>query len=465
MDLSDGQYRDFRNNLKLMTILMILTIIINRFVAFIMSSIHTKDDQYYVFSSIYPRLMIGCIAVLVQHSFHSIIILSIVLVGYKLSKLQSDSTFSLMLIWLFGVSILFLKESYRFPTMKRNILVNWMFDSSFGGLYRWNLAANFLALRYLSYSLDYRSNMQKRSSSIEGTRGEEKALTEADYSFLNYLTYMFYVPLYIAGPIISYDDFIRSMKKPQSQENILLYAVRWIFCMMLMEYLLSRFPFFAVVYSGILPHMNIYQIAVVCYLVLKIMWMKFLLIWRFFRLWAIADGVSCPENMLRCMSNNYSLGQFWRGWHASFNRWLVKYIYNPLGGKDRQLVSVWFIFLFVALWHDLEWKLFVWGLANAFFYVLERYTLSFDLRNQKVWQSKFLAEMLSSVWGAFYIMVLMGVNLVGYSIGTGGMKLLLSKMVTLDGLYMLVVALYFFSVGVSFMHYLEELGWTKQHAS
>jgi protein-cysteine N-palmitoyltransferase HHAT len=54
------------------------------------------------------------------------------------------------------------------------------------------------------------------------------------------------------------------------------------------------------------------------------MWLKFLLIWRFFRLWALADGVLPPENQVRCMSNNQSLGQFWKGWHASFNLWIVR---------------------------------------------------------------------------------------------------------------------------------------------
>ena len=31
------------------------------------------------------------------------------------------------------------------------------------------------------------------------------------------------------------------------------------------------------------------------------------LIWRFFRLWALLDGVDTIENMARCMSNNYTI--------------------------------------------------------------------------------------------------------------------------------------------------------------
>ena len=34
---------------------------------------------------------------------------------------------------------------------------------------------------------------------------------------------------------------------------------------------------------------------------------QFLVIWRFFRMWALADGVQVPENMMRCICNNYDI--------------------------------------------------------------------------------------------------------------------------------------------------------------
>ena len=35
------------------------------------------------------------------------------------------------------------------------------------------------------------------------------------------------------------------------------------------------------------------------YYTLNAMWLKFLIIWRFFRLWALLDDVEVPENMKR----------------------------------------------------------------------------------------------------------------------------------------------------------------------
>lgn len=51
---------------------------------------------------------------------------------------------------------------------------------------------------------------------------------------------------------------------------------------------------------------------------------QLLIPWRFFRLWALADGIDPPENMIRCVTNNYSTLGFWRSWHRSYNLWIVR---------------------------------------------------------------------------------------------------------------------------------------------
>ncbi len=56
---------------------------------------------------------------------------------------------------------------------------------------------------------------------------------------------------------------------------------------------------------------------------------------------------------------------FWRNWHASFNQWLVRYLYVPLGGACWRAANVWAVFTFVAAWHDLEWRLLGWAWIMA----------------------------------------------------------------------------------------------------
>jgi D-alanyl-lipoteichoic acid acyltransferase DltB (MBOAT superfamily) len=126
------------------------------------------------------------------------------------------------------------------------------------------------------------------------------------------------------------------------------------------------------------------QIAVFGYLQLNHIWLKLLIIWRFFRLWAMADNIETIENMKRCMSNNYSVSQFWRDWHCSYNRWLIRYIYIPLGGKQWAVLNVFVVFGFVAvflclfsltntakIWHDISLTLLTWGWLISLFLLPE----------------------------------------------------------------------------------------------
>lgn len=85
----------------------------------------------------------------------------------------------------------------------------------------------------------------------------------------------------------------------------------------------------------------------------------------------MADGIETPENMLRCMSNNYSAMAFWRAWHRSFNRWTIRYIYIPLGGSKRPVLNTLAVFTFVAFWHDISLKLLVWGWLITLFILPE----------------------------------------------------------------------------------------------
>lgn len=66
-----------------------------------------------------------------------------------------------------------------------------------------------------------------------------------------------------------------------------------------------------------------------------------------------------------CLSPTANRQGFWRSWHASYNRWLVRYMYVPLGGAAWRAANVWLIFSFVALWHDLEWRLLGWAWIMA----------------------------------------------------------------------------------------------------
>lgn len=95
-----------------------------------------------------------------------------------------------------------------------------------------------------------------------------------------------------------------------------------------------------------------------------------------------------PENMIRCVANNYSTLGFWRSWHRSYNLWVVRsvppsgivkgalsslfrYLYIPVGGSKNVVAATLLVFTFVALWHDLSFKLLAWGWLVSLFVLPE----------------------------------------------------------------------------------------------
>lgn len=464
LDLSDGQWRDFRQYITLFVVVGVVSVLADRAFLFIMKALYPAHHKQHRLA---VKMAVGLISVIIQHSYHSLIILILALIGFYVPRISSNRTLATVLVWAFALSILLFKESYRLLRYPQYAFLSVFFDPAWAGLYRWQLPANFLALRVLSYGIDHLRSKQPVAIESDGKdkpkNPADHMLSAEDDTLLNYLAYVLYAPLYMAGPVITFNAFILHSHTPYRSWNTWMYALRWIACYMVMEYMLNQFPVFAVLHSGLLPHLHVYEVAAVCYLLLKIMWLKFLLIWRFFRCWAMFDGVDPPENMLRCMSNNYSLEQFWKGWHASYNKWLVRYIYKPLGGSKYRIVTAFVIFFFVALWHDCEVHLLVWGAMNGVFYALEvllkpltGYHKRKELQDMSFWRT-----ILCSVVSAGYILILMAVNLIGYSFGTGGMTTVTNKLLTYEGLKVVLFAVYVLAGGVHLMFYLQKIGLVK----
>ena len=127
------------------------------------------------------------------------------------------------------------------------------------------------------------------------------------------------------------------------------YAVRFAFCILTMEWILHHMYVVAIKDSRAWEGDTPFQVSMIGFWNLIVVWLKLLLPWRFFRLWALLDGRDAPENMVRCMANNYSAAGFWRAWHRSYNLWIVRYIYVPLGGARNRVAASVLIFTFVAL--------------------------------------------------------------------------------------------------------------------
>eukprot|EP00897_Mesotaenium_endlicherianum_P003439 jgi/Mesen1/3122/ME000184S02193 len=234
--------------------------------------------------------------------------------------------------------------------------------------------------------------------------------------------------------------------------GVLVYGVRWAACFLLMELLCHTCYFFALANSGLWQQLAPVDVCILAYGVLNLMWLKFLLIWRYFRFWALAAGVEAPENMQRCVNNSYDLEGFWKGWHASYNRWLVRYMYIPLGGSKWRALNVWAIFTFVALWHDLEWKLLWWAWITCLLCTPELAAKAL-MRSprMKAFRESWAYREVCAVAGAANITALMMVNLIGFVVGPSGARVFLSKFLQRQNIGLLLAIEFSLYVGTKLM--------------
>lgn len=525
-DNSDGQYSSFRENVPVLALLLILHPLLRRaYDTFWRSNSYTGGKTLPGQSSKFSHglstaaaadvrleqragfdFFFAIILVTALHGVSSLKILAILYANYKIAK-DVPRQYVPAATWLFNVGILFANElsgGYKFSTAAAMVFPTtsakdgtvippywavWL-DSLGGLIPRWEVLFKCTVLRMISFNMDYHWSLQSRSASpievgnlilftVDNAYMPKKKQLDpaalsardrismpakpADYSFRNFVAYALYSPLYIAGPIVTFNDYIsqaRYRADSITRERTFLYAIRFVVCFVTMELILHFIYVVAIFHAK--PDWSSYsplQLSTLGYFNLTIIWLKLLIPWRFFRLWALADGIDPPENMTRCMSNNYSTFAFWRGWHRSFNRWIVRYVYIPLGGSSwadlkggfRSLANILVVFSFVAIWHDIKLQLLQWGWLVSLFLVPEFLaTLAFPARK---WRSRPDAyRWICGVGAVANVLMMMIANLVGFAIGIDGLKGLVQGIIgSFGGLTFLGCACGALFVGVQVM--------------
>ncbi|KAF9183714.1 glycerol transporter [Haplosporangium sp. Z 767] len=383
VDNSDGQYANFRNNLPILAgvicIYLPLSHLYRRYfvpLTPLKSPLQPLYRAYFflAFSVVYLYFMYG----------NSILkIFAIVSTNYGIAKLGRSSRWMPALTWIFNLSILFMNEKYRgysFTSLHESLA--WL-DENKGMNSRWDVNFNFTMLRLVSFNLDYywslkqaRENHPKDDRDMTKLTDKERVSIPAfaeDYNFTYYLAFTLYAPLYVAGPIMTFNDFISQLRYPKDipAKVLVKWVGRLIICLLTMEFTMHYMHMVAISKRQAWENDPILQICMIGLFNLILIWLKLMIIWRFFRLWALLDGIEAPENMIRCVTNNYSALGFWRSWHKSYNLWILRYLYIPLGGTAKAIYNIWVVFTFVAVWHDINLKLLAWGWLISLFILPE----------------------------------------------------------------------------------------------
>ncbi|KAG6333034.1 hypothetical protein ID866_6058 [Astraeus odoratus] len=462
IDNSDRQYRAFRDNVPALSILALVYIALQSIYtrSTIRSTPAMSNDNTYLV----PFVIIFSVLYLVGlHGTSTIKIFVILTANYCIGKYMRGSRLGPLFTWIFNIAILLANErneGYSFSSLHPSLVAL----DAFHGLYpRWHISFNITMLRLVSFNMDYYWACKSCDPTDLGSKIPERQRTTTPhppemYTFANYVAYTLFSPLYIAGPILTFNNFLWQLRRPQEipRLNVLRYLMRFLISFITMELILHFMYVVAIKDTKAWVGDTPLELSMIGFWNLIIVWLKLLLPWRFFRLWSLASGVDPPENMVRCMANNYSTMGFWRSWHRSYNLWIVRYIYIPLGGSENVIATTVLIFTFVALWHDLSLRLLAWGwLVSLFIFpeLLARYLLPSSKYGRCSWYRHVCA-----VGAVFNILMMMTANLVGFVVGTEGMTHMAKQIVSsAEGFRFLFAACGCLFVGAQLMfEYREE---------
>ncbi|KAI8321171.1 MBOAT-domain-containing protein [Martensiomyces pterosporus] len=481
VDLSDGQWDTFRSHLPAFAGAMLAYVGLNRLFravvvrrscdAFLRSPASVRG----ALPTLWFPLVFATVFVVVLFGTSTVFIFALTGGNYLLAKRCGGKRWAPLAIWVYNMAMLFSNEhykGYKFARIAGSLA--WL-DEWHGILRRWDITFNITMLRMVSFGMDYhwRAKQDAEASpqqidAMVGTPGSEKDRIEhscyaQDYCFANYWAYLLYPPLYMTGPIITFNSFVSQMRFPSpsiSARSTVAYGVRLVASILLMELILHTVYCVAISKWGQWDTFSAYEISLVGYMRLSFIWLKLLIIWRFARFWAMADGLETVENMRRCMSNNYSLQQFWRDWHCSYNKWLVRYVYIPLGGRKTSTWNTFVVFTFVALWHDLTMKLLQWAWIIALLFLPEG--LATWYFNRPRWSRKPYFRYICSLGGALNIIAMMIANLVGF--GDEGVDKMLSKIFSRSGFAFLAVTYVLLNVHLQVMFEWREHEYRRETA-
>lgn len=158
---------------------------------------------------------------------------------------------------------------------------------------RWHVNFNITMLRLISFGMDYhwaslsqrndagpshRLSMQSATPTPPTSYKErvKTSLPLSAYSLTNFFAYAIYPPLYIAGPIMSFNDFTWQIRypTPPTQRALISYSIRFLACLLTMELVLHYLYVVAIKDSGAWHGDTPAELSMIGFWNLIVVWLK-----------------------------------------------------------------------------------------------------------------------------------------------------------------------------------------------
>jgi alginate O-acetyltransferase complex protein AlgI len=222
------------------------------------------------------------------------------------------------------------------------------------------LGVSFFTFEFIHYAADRYNNRVER-----GTLGE-------------YLAFIFFFPTMVAGPIKRFQDFVPCLRNPSRD-----WATDWNRGITRIHVGLVKKFAVADLLTCFTDHLNQTDISQAQRWAL-VLWL-FAYGWKiYFDFSAYSDiaigsgrlfGVKIPENFDWPYFRT-NITEFWRHWHISLYKWLVDYVFVPLGGSRGTTAfvcrNVMIVMLISGIWHGAGLNFVIWGAWHGALLVIHR---------------------------------------------------------------------------------------------
>ena len=201
----------------------------------------------------------------------------------------------------------------------------------------------------------------------------------AENDFLSYCLFVTFFPRLIAGPIVYHREVMTQFANPRtkifSYEN-LSYGI-FLFFVGLFKKVIIADSFSGYVTNGfdLAVSLNFFEAWVSSLSYTLQIYFDFSGYTDMAIGSAYVFNIKVPKNF-NSPYKALNIQDFWRRWHITLSRWLVKYLYIPLGGSRRgamrTVLNIFITFLLCGIWHGAGWTFVAWGAMHGLGIVVYR---------------------------------------------------------------------------------------------
>ncbi|XP_041353207.1 protein-cysteine N-palmitoyltransferase HHAT-like [Gigantopelta aegis] len=282
-------------------------------------------------------------------------------IGHCCSIFLVSSLKSSVAVWITSLSLLAtLNYEYFLPFMKWLCAIQE--DTQERAVYLFLFELALVNLRYTSFCLE----KCKSSSSLKKTPD--------CYGMLDMLLYVFYIPLFFTGPLLTYDKFVIQINNCQQKWTleklypILRDFVRVLFWAVFIEFILHYMYFNALMQNvHLLKSISVWTLVGIGYSQGQFFMVKYLVMYGLPSQIARLDHID-PPKWPKCISYIIRYSDMWKYFDRGLYSFLKRYIYIPFGGSQagmlKRLAGSLTCFVYIYFWHGAEFHLLLWSIFN-----------------------------------------------------------------------------------------------------